>query len=261
MSLSSQTIRGLAAHLDRAVRDVRAIHKLTDDHPGMTVEDGYAVQDALRAIALARGERLAGYKAGLTSAAKMKQMGVSVPAFGYLTDAMRRADGSEIEVASLVHPRIEPEVAFVTKRALAGRCDVAEVIAATEAVVPAIEVIDSRFENFRFDLPSVIADDTSASRFVTGGPPGDPRTLPLDALEVVMEKNGVVVTRGSSAAVLGHPALAIVALVEHLAARGEELPAGSVVMTGGITEAVAVAAGDRVSARVEGLGAVSFRFV
>jgi len=126
--------------------------------------------------------------------------------------------------------------------------------------LPALEIIDSRFTGFRFDLPSVIADNTSAARYVTGAPRCGAGALDLAALGVVLEKNGEVVARAVSAAVLDHPANAVAMIVNHLAARGEELRAGSLVMSGGITEAIAVAAGDSVTARIDELGSVSVSF-
>ena len=135
-----------------------------------------------------------------------------------------------------------------------------EVLAATDFVIPAIEIIDSRFSGFKFDLPSVVADNGSSARYVAGGRARYAIELDLSTLGVVMEKNGEVVTMGASAAVMGHPADAIALLVKVLHELGEDLPAGSFVMSGGITEAVAVKPGDHISARYQELGNVSVRF-
>ena len=134
-------------------------------------------------------------------------------------------------------------------------------LAATDFVLPAVEVIDSRYENFRFDLKSVIADNTSAARFVTGGRHCSAAGLDLKNLGVVLEKNGEVVATASGAAVLGHPAASVAMLANMLGARGQEIPAGTLILTGGVTEAIAVEAGDAVSARFQHLGSVSMRFV
>jgi 2-oxo-3-hexenedioate decarboxylase len=123
-----------------------------------------------------------------------------------------------------------------------------------------LEIIDSRFAGFRFDLPSVIADNTSAARYVIGARRRGVGDLDLAALGIVLEKNGEIVARAVSAAVLDHPASAVAMIVNHLAARGEELPAGSLVMSGGITEAIAVAGRDSVTARIDELGSVSVSF-
>ena len=154
----------------------------------------------------------------------------------------------------------EAEIAFVMNADLHGEdVTLAQVIAATDYVIPAVEVIDSRFENFKFDLPSVIADNCSSARYVTGGRPLDPRGMDLRTLGVVIEVNGEIRALGARAAVLGHPAEAVRMLVTHLAQRGQSLKAGSFVMTGGITEAIPVAAGDTVLARFQDMGSVSFR--
>lgn len=241
--------------------NARAITKLTDEFPSMTMEDSYAVQDELRRRWVARGERVVGMKAGLTSKAKMQQMGVHVPSFGLLTSAMARPENGVVEISQLIHPRVEAEIAFVTKRDLRGAsCTLDEILDATDYVIPAVEVIDSRYEKFKFDLVSVVADNGSSARYVTGGRPRDPRDLDLRTIGVVIEKNGEIVALGASAAVLNHPANAVAMLVQHLNERGEFLPAGSFVMTGGITEAIAVAAGDSITARFQEMGSVSFRF-
>lgn len=261
MSLDASTIRALTDRVQHAQDHVHTMTKLTDDHPSMSIEDGYAVQDELRRRWIARGDRCVGLKAGLTSKAKMEQMGVHVPSFGILMASFARPENGVIEMSQLLHPRVEAEIAFVTKVELGGTSlTIDQVLDATDYVIPAVEVIDSRFEKFKFDLPSVIADNSSSSRYVTGGRPREPRALDLRTIGVVIEKNGEIQALGASAAVLNHPANAIVMLVAHLAKRGETLPAGSFVMTGGITEAIPVAAGDNIVARFQDMGSVSFKF-
>ena len=262
VTLSRETVAMLAERVDGAQLNASAIAKLTDEFPDLTIEDGYAVQDELRRRALRRGHRILGFKAGLTSQAKMRQMGVDAPIVGFLSSDGLRTEGSSISVSGLIHPRVEAEIAFVTQISLRGPgCDRESVLRATEVVLPALEIIDSRFAGFRFDLPSVVADNTSAARYVTGAGRRTVDDLDLTALRVVLEKNGEVVARAVSEAVLEHPANAVAMIVNHLAARGEELPAGSLVMSGGITEAIAVAAGDTVTARIDELGSVWVSFV
>jgi 2-oxo-3-hexenedioate decarboxylase len=262
MKLDPRTIAALAEHLEACQREARDTPKITDEHPHMDWDDAYAIQDAILARKRSRGLRLAGLKAGLTSHAKMKQMGVTTPVFGFMMDDYALADGAECKVSELIHPKVEPEIAFVTKRPLKGPgCHIGTVLAATDFVLPGIEVIDSRYRDFKFDLKSVVADNTSAARFVVGG-----RALPADEVDlrtlgIVLEKNGEPVAFGAGAAVLGHPAAAIAMLANHLGARGEEIPAGTLILSGGITEAVAVQAGDSVTLRVQGLGSVGLRFV
>ena len=261
MALSPQTIAQLAEHLETCQLQVRDTPKITDAHPDMDWDDAYAIQDAILARKLGRGARVVGLKAGLTSHAKMKQMGVTEPVFGFLVDDYAVAEGAAVKTAELIHPKVEPEIAFVLKHALKGPgCHIGAVLAATDFVLPGIEVIDSRYRDFKFDLKSVVADNTSAARFVVGGRALRPDDVDLRTVGIVLEKNGVPVALGAGAAVLGHPAAAIAMLANHLGRRGQEIPAGSLILSGGITEAVAVAAGDAVTLRVQGMGSVSLRF-
>lgn len=262
MKLDTQTIHALADRLENCQLQQQDTTKITDDHPDMDWDDAYAIQDEIRRRKVARGLRVIGLKAGLTSHAKMKQMGVNSPVFGFMTDDYAVPDGGECKVSELIHPKVEPEIAFVTKTELRGPgCHIGTVLAATDFVLPGIEVIDSRYRDFKFDLKSVVADNTSAARFVVGGQPMDVNDCDLRTVGVVMEKNGVPVAFGAGAAVLGHPAAAIAALANHLGARGECIPAGTLILSGGITEAVAVQAGDNITLRVQGMGSTSIRFV
>ena len=262
MALNASTLDQLADLLENCQLQAKDTLKITDTHPNMDWDDAYAIQDRILARKLARGARVVGYKAGLTSHAKMKQMGVTDPVFGFLVDDYTVAEGAEIQVSELIHPKVEPEIAFVTRTELKGPgCSIASVLAASDVVLPGIEVIDSRYRDFKFDLKSVVADNTSAARFVVGGRAVDARSVDLRTTGIVLEKNGEVVALGAGAAVLGHPAAAVAMLVNHLGRRGKSLPAGSLVLSGGITEAVAVNAGDNVTLRVQGMGSVSVRFV
>lgn len=262
MTLDDTTLDRLAEHLDDCQRQARDTTKITDDHPGMDWEDAYAIQDRLLQRQLARGARLVGLKCGLTSRAKMQQMGVTEPVFGFLVDAFALSDGAAVPVAELIHPKVEPEIAFVLKHELRGPgCHVGAVLAATDFVLPGIEVIDSRYRDFKFDMKSVIADNTSAARFVVGGRARQVHEVDLRTCGVVLEKNGQPVALGAGAAVLGHPAAAVAALANHLGRRGHTIPAGTLILSGGVTEAVAVAPGDCVTLRAQGMGQVGLRFV
>ncbi len=260
MKLAADRIAGLAEQLEQAQLLARAVPKITDAHPEMDWDDAYAIQDAIRAAKLARGDRLAGLKAGLTSQAKMQQMGVTRPVFGFLCESFAVPDGGSVRHAGLIHPKVEPEIALVLKDALRGPdCQIATVLAATAEIRPAIEVIDSRYRDFKFDLKSVVADNTSAACFVLGraaavGP------LDLPSLEAVLTINGEVRAAGTGAAVLGHPAASVAMLANFMAERGQSLPAGSLILTGGITEALAVQPGDQVSLRIAQLGSCSIAF-
>ncbi len=262
MKLDKATIAKLAEHLENCELNAQDTLKITEEHPEMDWDDAYLIQEEIKRRKIARGTKIAGLKAGLTSFAKMKQMGVETPCFGFVTDYGCVPDGGEVKVNELIHPKVEPEIVFVMKHALKGPgCHIGAVLAATDFIMPGIEVIDSRYRDFKFDLKSVIADNTSASRFVIGSQIKAPSEVDMRTLGVVMEKNGEVVSLGAGAAVLGHPATAIAMLANHLGARSQEIPAGAMILSGGVTEAVAVKAGDNVTLKIQHLGSISMRFV
>jgi 2-oxo-3-hexenedioate decarboxylase len=203
-----------------------------------------------------RGEKLVGMKMGLTSRAKMIQVGVNEAVWGRLTDAMRLEEGGSLSRAKYVHPRIEPELAFLMKRDLCGVVSVAEALSAVEAIAPAMEVIDSRYRDFKFALPDVIADNSSSSGFVVGNwarPDQD-----FSNLGMVMEVDGRPVQIGSTAAILGHPIRSLVTAAKFTAPIGG-LKAGWIVMAGGATAAHPLAVGQLVRTTIQNLGSVSIR--
>lgn len=262
MSLDKATIEKLAKHCEDAELEAYEITKITEDYPEMTYKDAYDIQWTARAAKEARGHKIVGMKMGLTSQAKMKQMGVSDPCYGYLADYFSFGDGACIKIDELIHPKVEAEIAFVLKSDLSGPgCHIGDVLAATDFVMPAVEIIDSRYKDFKFDLKSVIADNSSSSRYVTGGRMRDVKDLDLKTLGVVMEINGEVVEVGAGAAVLGHPATAIAMLANMLAERGEKLKAGEYILSGAITAAVSVKKGDNVTVKFQDLGTLSCKFV
>jgi 2-oxo-3-hexenedioate decarboxylase len=260
-TLNREQVLALAEHVENAELNAQDISKVTNQYPDMTFEDAYNVQWEIRRRKEQRGNKIVGLKMGLTSWAKMAQMGVETPIYGFLADYFSVPDGGVVNTKELIHPKIEAEIAFVTKAPLKGPgCHIGDVLAATDFVVPAVEVIDSRYENFKFDLVSVVADNASSTRFITGGQMASVADLDLKTLGVVVEKNGEVVDVGAGAAVLGHPVSSVAMLANLMAERGEEIPAGTFIMTGGITAAIAVEAGDNITVRYQGLGSVSARF-
>lgn len=244
-----------AEQLDRASLEARAVPQITHADPGLSVADAYQIQKLSVDRRLSRGEKRIGVKMGLTSRAKMVQVGVDQVAWGRLTDGMLLEEGGVLSRRRFVHPRIEPEVAFLMKAPLAGKVTGAQALAAVEAVAPAMEVIDSRFENFKFSLVDVIADNASSSGLVVGGW-NDPRQ-DLSNLGVILEINGRVVEVGSTAAILGHPVRSLVAAAELVAAAGEQINPGDIVMAGGVTAAPNLAVGMTVRVTVQNLGCAS----
>lgn len=257
MTTYTPDIPALAATLDDAARERRTVDKLTDGGP-LDVPGAYAVQRAVIERRRARGEELTGVKMGFTSRAKMAQMGVDDVIWGLLTDAMCIEDGGVLDTGGLIHPRIEPEIAFLVGSPLSGDVTAAEAAHAVAGVAVAYEVLDSRYEGFRFTLPDVIADNASAAAFGFGpwhalGDGGiDPRAL--GNLGLVLEIDGRTVATGSSAAILGHPLRSLQAAARLAAEAGLALRPGQIVLAGAATAAVPLPAGAHVRISTAALG-------
>lgn len=239
-----------AAHtLDEAQRTATAVGQL-DLGPDLAV--AYGIQHELVARRVSRGELVVGSKLGFTSQAKMAQMGVSEIIVGQLTDAMQVADGADVELARFIHPRIEPEIAFRLGRDVSPGGDVAGCV---DAVAAGLEIIDSRYRDFRFSLADVIADNTSAAAFVLG--PWQPFVEVGDrAVRLVMD--GADAETGSTADILGHPLRALEQLGGLAAKYGFALRSGDVVLAGAATAAVPFGP-SLVEAHVEGIGVARVR--
>ena len=219
------------------------------------------VQDAVVRARVDAGHAIVGAKLGLTSVAKQKQMNVDRPLYGWLTADMQVDTGAAVRCDTYIQPRVEPEIAFLLGRDLEGpSVTAAQVLAATEAVFGAIDVLDSRYAGYKFTFNDVTADNASSAGFILGGTAMDPYGIDLRLTGCVLEKNGELIATAAGAAVMGHPASAVAWLVRALARRGQGLEAGHVVMAGGMTEAVAVSPGDTVVASFDRLGSVEIPF-
>ena len=248
-------ITKLAKIVDDAARKARAIPQLSEKTK-YSLDDAYDIQAAAIRRRLDRGEKRNGMKMGFTSRAKMIQMGLNDMIWGRLTDRMVVEDGGTISLKNYVHPRVEPEIAFLLKRPLGYPCTAADALAAVDGVAPAMEIIDSRYKNFKFSLEDVVADNASSSSFVVG--PWHRPDTDLDNLGMVMEFNGRPVQIGSSAAILGQPVRSLVSAARLTTEAGERLEAGWIVMAGGATAAEALRSGIHVRNTVQGLGSVAF---
>jgi 2-oxo-3-hexenedioate decarboxylase len=249
-------IAKFAAVVDEAARTASAIPQFTESAP-LSVADAYAVQAASIDRRLKRGEKLVGVKMGLNSRAKMRQVNVDEVVWGRLTDAMRLEEGASLSRHRYVHPRIEPELAFLLKAPLTGEVTAAEAMAAVAGIAPAMEIIDSRYQNFKFALPDVIADNSSSSGFVVGDwsrPDQD-----FSNLGLVMEVDGRPVEIGSTAAILGNPSRSLVAAARLAGAALGRLEAGWIILAGGATAAHSLKVGERVRLTMQNLGSVSIR--
>ncbi len=254
MSSPDDLVEGFASRLANAVEARTAINSLTSERE-FTVDAAYDIQDAVLDRAVAGGETIVAAKLGLTSRAKQEQMGVSEALYGWFTDRHRLDPGQPLDSGRLIQPRAEPEIAFITSRDLEGPVGLHDVLAATEAVAPALDILDSRFAGYSFTLADVVADNCSAGAFLVGNP------VPLGSFDLalvgcVFEKNGELVGTAAGAAVLGHPAAAVAWFVRKLAERGEGLPAGSLVLPGALTGAVPIGPGDSVVASFDRIGSV-----
>lgn len=249
------TIEALARTLDEAAREARELAQI-DPGNKLSMEDAYAIQKLSIGLRESRGERRAGVKMGFTSRAKMIQMGLSDVVWGRLTDRMQEEEGGNVDFKRFIHPRVEPEIAFLLKKPLSGHVTPAQALAAVEAIAPAIEIIDSRYREFKFSLPDVIADNASSSGFVIG--PWCSPQQDFSNLGLTLSIDGRVLQVGSTAAILNHPLRSLVAAARLSAAAGEPLQAGWVVMAGGATAAEWIKPGQYVSIEMERLGSAGF---
>jgi 2-oxo-3-hexenedioate decarboxylase len=255
--MSDWTVDRAATELLACEDERRDRDPITDEWPDLDVETAYEVQDEVLRRRLDRGERLVGVKLGLTSRAKQVRMGIAAPLTAWLTDAMVVPAGEPAPQERLIHPRAEPEIVFVLGRELAGPGVTAVgAMRAVDRVCAGIEIIDSRYRDFRFTLPDVIADNASSAAFVTGPVLCSPEGLDLSLEACLLEVDGQVVDSATGAAVQGHPAEALALAANSLGARGLSLEAGWLVLTGGMTDAVFLEPGHSVTATFTSLGSL-----
>ncbi|MFF1608062.1 2-keto-4-pentenoate hydratase [Amycolatopsis sp. NPDC058278] len=231
---------------------------LSADWPDLDVDTAYAIQDEALRQRRARGETLIGVKLGLTSRAKQQRMGIDAPLLAWLTDAMVLPAGAPVPHDALIHPRAEPELVFVLGRRLAGPgVTAATALSAVDRVYGGIEVIDSRYADYRFTLPDAVADNGSSAYFSVGPVGLPPSSLDLSLEAALLEVDGQIVDTATGAAVQGHPAEALALAANSLAARGLALEPGWLVLTGGMTDAVPVRPGSRLAAHFSHLGSLT----
>jgi 2-oxo-3-hexenedioate decarboxylase len=251
--LNPEELNSLAQYLDAARSSARAVERISQTREPITLKDAYRVQERGISLRYERGEKYRGLKMGFTSQAKRDQMGLGDPTYGVLTDKME-VNGT-FSLKGMIHPKIEPEIAFWTKAELRGKISLEEALSACQSVCPALEILDSRFLGFKyFSLEDVVADNCSSAFFVCGKP--IPLVANLDTLQMEMLVDGVVAEEALSSAISGHPAQSIVELCSILDSQGKSLPAGSLVLAGAATQAVSMKPGMRVELRVTGLGSV-----
>jgi 2-keto-4-pentenoate hydratase len=248
----------LADRLYAAERDRAPIAPLVESYPDLAVDDAYRIQ--LRNIHR-RTAPIVGHKVGLSSLAMQRMMGVDEPDYGHLLADMRLFEDVPVDAGRYCYPRVEIEVAFVLGRDLppAG-CTEEDVLAATEAFAPAIELIDSRIMDWRISLADTVADNASSAGFVLGRARVDPSTVDVRTIDASLSRGGEEVARGRSDAVLGNPATAVAWLARTVGGFGVRLRAGHIILPGACARAVDARPGDAFVGSFAGLGDVSLSF-
>ena len=266
--LPQDVIAGLARELYDARKTRTALRHFSQRHPQMTIDDGYAIQRAWVALEIADGRSVKGRKIGLTSRAMQLSSQIDEPDYAPLMDDMFFAQGSDIPAARFIAPRVEVELAFVLGRALRGPgVTLYDVLAATEYVTPALEIIDARIEQFDRDTKAprkvydTISDFAANAGIVTGGRPVRPDAVDLRWVGAMLYKNGVIEETGLAAGVLNHPATGVAWLANRIAPYDEQLRPGDVVLAGSFTRPTTAVAGDNIHVDYGPLGSVAFRFV
>ena len=259
--MNETTVATAAAALWDAQADRVTIPPLTETFGAIDVDTAYEIQLVNIRRRLAEGDVIRGHKVGLSSEAMQQMLGVDEPDYGHLLESMFVADAGTIDVSMFLQPRAEIEVAFVLDRPLAGPgVTVDDVLLATDYVLPAIEIVDSRIVDWNVKLADTIADNASSGAVVLGGSPTKLDDIDVHLVNATLQSNGELRETGVSSAVLGNPAVAVAWLANKVAAFGISLEPGHVVMPGSCTRMIPVAAGDVIRADFDGLGHVSVAF-
>ncbi|QDQ00124.1 4-oxalocrotonate decarboxylase [Lysinibacillus fusiformis] len=257
--MRTDTLDQIAYELYQAERDVYEVTKFVDQYPALTVETAYDIQDKLIDLKCKQEQtEISGLKLGLTSKAKQQMMGVHEPSYGVLLANMALDAQQPISLKSLIHPKIEPEIAFVFKQDLLGPVvTVAQVLAATEYIAPAMEIIDSRYLNFNFTLPDVIADNSSSSRYIVSSQKYAVNEVDLVNMGCIFTQNDEIFATSTAGSVMGHPARAIAWMANKLIARGQHIQAGDIVLSGALTGSATMRAGDSFTVGFDGMESLS----
>ena len=266
--LPADTIAALARELYEARKSRTALRHFSQRFPGMTIDDGYAIQRAWVALELADGRTMKGRKIGLTSRAMQQASQIDEPDFAPLMDDMFFAQGSDIAISRFIAPRVEVELAFVLGRPLKGPgATLFDVLSATDYVSPAIEIVDARIEQFDREtkvsrkVVDTISDFAANAGIVLGGRPVKPTGVDLRWVGALLHKNGVIEETGLAAGVLNHPGNGVAWLANKIAPHDEQLNAGDIVLAGSFTRPTTAQAGDNFHVDYGPLGSVAFRFV
>jgi 2-oxopent-4-enoate/cis-2-oxohex-4-enoate hydratase len=253
----------LGDELHRALRTREVVAPLTEREPDITIDDAYRISRRMLERRLADGERVIGKKIGVTSKVVQRALDVHQPDFGWLTDRMRYESGDVMPIGrELIQPRAEGEIAFVLKRELRGPgITPADVVAATDCVIPCFEVVDSRIRDWKIRIQDTVADNASSGLFALGREAVDPRGVDFVHCGMVVEKNGELISTGAGAAALGSPLICVAWLAEAMGRFGVPLEAGEVILSGSLVPLEPVRPGDHMRLSIGGIGACEIRFV
>lgn len=261
-AMNTQEITKHGDELYDALVKCQTVAPLTERIPGITIENAYHIQERLIRRRLGAGETVIGKKVGATSKVVQNMLGVQQPDFGSLLSGMLYNEGEAIPISRLIQPKAEGEIAFILKRDLMGPgVTTAEVLAATESVMPCFEIVDSRITDWKIKIQDTVADNASCGVFVLGDRVIDPRKVELGLAGMVLEKNGEIVGIGAGAAALGHPLNAMAWLANTLGLLGIPLKAGEVILSGSLAALIPVQLGDSLRVSIGGIGGCSVRFV
>jgi 2-oxo-hept-3-ene-1,7-dioate hydratase len=266
--LDKQTIAGLAEKLEQSEKTRQQIRQFSIEHPGITIEDSYAVQKEWIRLKCAAGREVKGHKIGLTSKAMQASSNISEPDYGALLDDMFFADGSALPMARFIVPRVEVELAFILGKPLKGPgCTIFDVLDAVDYVTPAVEIIDARIDQIdpatkvTRKVTDTISDNAAGAGLLMGGRPFKPLEGDMRWISALLYRNGVIEESGVAAAVLNHPANGVAWLANKLAPYGETLKAGEVILGGSFTRPVYGRAGDTFHVDYGSYGSISWQFV
>jgi 2-oxo-3-hexenedioate decarboxylase len=244
----------IATTLDDARLKAHPLPQFSSRLTDFSRSDAYAVQEEGIKLRTSRGEKIIGLKMGLTSEGKRKQMNLDSPLYGVLTDRMQIENEGIFHLEGSIHPKIEPEIAFFINRDLKGKITREDVLNATEYIAPALEILDSRYEGFKyFSMEDVIADNSSSSHFIIGPKFFDFKNLDLLNLSMRMKINGETKAEGISSDISGDPVVSVIQLAELLAQRSQFIPANTIVLTGAATLAISLEPNMTVSLEVSNL--------
>lgn len=261
--MNKEQILQCGDELYEAMVQRHTLRPFTERFNDITIEDAYNISLRMIERRVAAGEKIIGKKIGVTSKAVQNMLNVHQPDFGFLTDSMAYSQGQEMPISEqLIQPKAEGEIAFILKKDLLGPgITNADVLAATDCVIPCFEVVDSRIENWQIKIQDTVADNASCGLFILGDKAVDPRKVDLTTCGMVVEKNGSVISTGAGAAALGSPVNCVTWLANTLGEFGIPLKAGEVILSGSLVPLEPVQAGDYMSVSIGGIGSASVRFV